>query len=94
MSGRSLFLSLFLLSDQFSQEYLFYKKSAKTGLRVFYNGDLQLYNCHELLQTVVFDPALVAIDGIVDMVYGNNAKKALHRVRQIEGVCEKVHKLR
>ena len=26
------------------------------------------------------------------MIYGNGAKKNLHRVRQIEGVCEKVHK--
>ena len=26
------------------------------------------------------------------MVYGRNGKKNLHRVRQIEGVCEKVHK--
>ena len=26
------------------------------------------------------------------MVYGNGGKKNLHRVRQIEGVCEKVHK--
>ena len=26
------------------------------------------------------------------MVYGRNGKKKLHRVRQIEGVCEKVHK--
>ena len=26
------------------------------------------------------------------MVYGNSHKKDLHRVRQIEGACEKVHK--
>ena len=26
------------------------------------------------------------------MVHGNNFKKNLHRVRQIEGVCEKVQK--
>ena len=26
------------------------------------------------------------------MVHGNNAKKDLHRVRQIDGVCEKVPK--
>ena len=34
------------------------------------------------------------IDGIVYMEYGNKsgALKNLHRVRQIEGVCEKVHK--
>ena len=25
------------------------------------------------------------------MVHGNGAKKNLHRVRQIEGVCENVH---
>ena len=25
------------------------------------------------------------------MVHGNGRKKNLHRVRQIEGVCEKVH---
>ena len=26
------------------------------------------------------------------MIYGNSAKKDLHRVRHIEGVCEKIHK--
>ena len=32
---------------------------------------------------------LAAIDGIVYMEYGNGAKNNLHRVPQIESVCEK-----
>ena len=36
--------------------------------------------------------APAAIDGVVYMVHEDGAKKNLHRVRQIEGVCEKVNK--
>jgi len=80
------------------KECIFNKKSAKTGLRVFYNGDLRLFNCHACCGRWYFTfngaecSAPAAIDGLVYMVYGRNGKKNLHRVRQIEGVCEKVHK--
>jgi len=33
-----------------------------------------------------------AIEGAVYMIYVNGGKKDLQSVRQIEGVCEKVHK--
>ncbi|XP_067033623.1 collagen triple helix repeat-containing protein 1-like [Acropora muricata] len=80
------------------KECLFYKKSADTGLRVFYNGNLRLYNCHQCCRRWYFTfngvecSAPAAIDGVIYMVHGNNAKKNLLRVRQIEGVCEKVNK--
>lgn len=80
------------------KECVFKKKSAKTGLRVFYNGDLRIYNCHACCRRWYFTfngvecSAPAAIDGIVYMVHGNSGKKNLHRVRQIEGVCEKVNK--
>ncbi|XP_068748748.1 collagen triple helix repeat-containing protein 1-like [Montipora capricornis] len=79
------------------KECVFNKTSANTGLRVFFNGALRIYNCHGCCKRWYFtfngaecsNPA--AIDGVVYMVHGNGAKKDLHRVRQIEGVCEKVH---
>ncbi|XP_015753054.1 PREDICTED: collagen alpha-1(XVII) chain-like [Acropora digitifera] len=80
------------------KECLFNKTSSKTGLRVFFNGNLRIYNCHQCCRRWYFTfngaecSAPAAIDGIVYMVHGNGAKKNLHRVRQIEGVCEKVHK--
>ncbi|KAK2574040.1 Collagen triple helix repeat-containing protein 1 [Acropora cervicornis] len=80
------------------KECLFNKTSSKTGLRVFFNGNLRIYNCHQCCRRWYFTfngaecSAPAAIDGIVYMVYGNSGKKNLHRVRQIEGVCEKVHK--
>jgi len=80
------------------KECIFNKKSADTGLRVFYNGDLRLYNCHACCRRWYFTfngvecSAPAAIDGIVYMVHGNSGKRNLHRVRQIEGVCEKVNK--
>ncbi|XP_067032944.1 collagen triple helix repeat-containing protein 1-like [Acropora muricata] len=80
------------------KECIFKKNFAKTGLRVFYNGDLRLHNCHDCCRRWYFTfngaecSAPAAIDGIVYMRNGNNGKKNIHRVRQIEGVCEKVHK--
>ena len=80
------------------QECIFNKVHDRTGLRVFWNGPLRIYNCHACCRRWYFKfngaecstPA--AIDGVVYMVHGNGAKKDLHRVRQIEGVCEKVPK--
>lgn len=84
--------------DLYFQECIFNKISDRTGLRVFWNGPLRIYNCHACCRRWYFkfngaecsSPA--AIDGVVYMVHGNGAKKDLHRVRQIEGVCEKVPK--
>ncbi|XP_068681031.1 collagen triple helix repeat-containing protein 1-like [Montipora foliosa] len=79
------------------KECLFYKASGNTGLRVFWNGNLRIYNCNSCCKRWYFtfngaecsNPA--AIDGLVYMRYGNGANlKNLLRVRQIDGVCENV----
>jgi len=77
------------------KECVFKKKSANTGLRVFWNGNLRLYGCHACCRRWYFTfngaecstPA--AIDGVVYMIHGK--QKNLQRPRHIEGVCEKVH---
>ena len=72
--------------------------SEETSLRVFWNGVLRLNNCHACCRRWYFTfngaecSAPAAIDGIVYMVHGDGGKKNLHRTRQIQGVCEKVHK--
>ena len=81
-----------------SQECVFKKMSDKTGLRVFWNGVLRIAGCHNCCRRWYFTfngaecSAPAAIDGLVYMVHGNSARKDLLRVRQIEGVCEKVDK--
>lgn len=74
----------------------FKKASSKTGLRVFWNGVLRIYNCNNCCKRWHFTfngrecrfPA--KIDGVVYMRYGAQAKKNLLRVRHIEGVCERI----
>ena len=78
--------------------YKMQEKSDTTGLRVCWNGNLRLSDCHGCCRRWYFTfngaecSAPAAIDGIVYMVHGNSGKKNLHRVRHIEGVCEKIHK--
>ena len=98
-SGHFHFVSCIVdLFFSFLQECVFKKISDKTGLRVFWSGPLRIYNCHSCCRRWYFTfngaecSAPAAIDGVVYMVHGNSAKKDLHRVRQIEGVCQKVHK--
>ena len=83
----------------FSQECVFKKMSDNTALRVFWTGALRIYNCDSCCSRWYFtfngaecsSPA--AIDGGVYMRYGSGSRlKDLHRVRHIEGVCEKIHK--
>ena len=68
----------------------------KLALRAFWNGVLRIYNCHACCRRWYFTfngaecSAPAAIDGVVYMIHGDGGKKDLHRVRQIEGVCEKV----
>ena len=82
----------------FLQECVFNKLFDKTGLRVFWNGALRIYNCHDCCRRWYFTfngaecSAPEAIDGLVYMRHGDGYKKNLHRVRQIEGVCENVAK--
>ena len=93
-----LFLSLFLFCNQFPQECLFYKKSADTGLRVFFNGALSIYGCDNCCSRWYFTfndaecSAPLAIDGVVYLHKGSPDQKNLQRVREIDGVCEKVPK--
>ena len=80
------------------KECIFKKASDTTGLRVFYSGNLRLYNCHACCRRWYFTfngaecSTPGAIDGVVYMIYGHGRKKDLHRPRHIEGVCEKIHK--
>ena len=83
----------------FLQECIFKKLSDNTALRVFWTGALRIYNCDDCCSRWYFtfngaecsSPA--AIDGGVYMRYGSGSRlKNLHRVRHIEGVCEKIHK--
>ena len=84
--------------NRFSQECLFNKSSANTGLRVFFDEVLRLYNCNACCRRCYFNfngregSAPASIDGVVYMANGRSDIKDLYRVRQIEGVCEKVHK--
>lgn len=67
---------------------------------MFWNGVLRIYNCNSCCKRWYFTfngaecDAPAAIDGVVYMQTGAspNAIKDLHRVRQIEGVCETVSK--
>ena len=80
------------------KECSFKKTSDTTGLRVFWSDNLRLANCHACCRRWYFTfngaecstPA--PIDGIVYMIHGSSWKKDLHRVRHIEGVCEKINK--
>ena len=80
------------------KECIFKKTSATTGLRVFWSGTLRLYNCHACCRRWYFTfngaecSTPGAIDGVVYMIQGNSGRKDLHRVRHIEGVCEKIRK--
>ena len=92
------FTSLIFLLLTVLKECIFKKTSDTTGLRVFWNGNLRLRGCHDCCRRWYFTlngaecSTPGAIDGIVYMIHGNGGKKDLHRVRHIEGVCEKIHK--
>ena len=93
-----LFTCLIFLPLAILKECIFKKASDTTGLRVFWSGTLRLYNCHGCCRRWYFTfngaecSTPGAIDGVVYMVHGNGGKKDLHRVRHIEGVCEKIRK--
>ena len=93
-----LFTCLIFLPLAILKECIFKKASGATGLRVFWSGTLRLANCHGCCRRWYFTfngaecSTPGAIDGIVYMVHGSGSKKNLHRVRHIEGVCEKIHK--
>lgn len=79
-------------------ECFFKKRSNDTGLHVYFNGVLSLYNCNKCCKRWHFTfngkecDAPAAIDGIVYMRSGAspNAVNELLRVRTIEGACETI----
>ncbi|XP_078363969.1 collagen triple helix repeat-containing protein 1-like [Oculina patagonica] len=85
-------------SQETEKECVFNKTFNSTGLRVVWNEDLRIYGCHTCSRRWYFTfngaecLAPAAIDGVVYMIFGAIGKKNLYRIRQIEGVCEKVHK--
>lgn len=82
----------------FIKECIFKKTSDNTALRVFWNGDFRVGNCHNCCNRWYFtfngaecsSPA--AIDGIFLMYQGTSWQKNPHRPRHIEGICEKLRK--
>ena len=83
----------------FLQECIFKKTSDNIALRVFWSGALRICNCDNCCSRWYFTfngaecSAPAATDGAVYMRYGSGSRLTnLHRVRHIEGVCEKIHK--
>ena len=83
----------------FQQECIFKKASDNTSLRVYWSGQLRIYNCDACCRRWYFTfngaecSAPAAIDAVVYMTYGTGERqKNLHRPRHVEGVCDKIHK--
>ena len=83
----------------FQQDCVFEKRSDSTSLRVYWSGQLRIYNCDACCRRWYFTfngvecstPA--AIDATVYMYKGSGSRKDnLHRPRHVEGVCDKIHK--
>lgn len=80
------------------KECIFKKTSDNTALRVFWNGDFRVGNCHDCCHRWYFTfngaecSAPAAIDGVFLVYQGTSWKKNPHRPRHIEGICEKLHK--
>jgi len=88
--------TLFFL-QKIPQQCNFKKSSSATSLRVFWSGALRIHNCNGCCMRWFFTfndaecSAPLPIEGVVYMATGAhpNAVKDLHRVRHIEGVCNK-----
>ncbi|CAH3194554.1 unnamed protein product, partial [Porites evermanni] len=80
------------------KECIFNKKSDKTALRVFWNGDFRVYNCYRCCSRWYFTfngaecSTPSAIDGIFIVWNDKNFVGNPHRPRHIEGICEKLRK--
>ncbi|CAH3019022.1 unnamed protein product [Porites evermanni] len=81
------------------KDCVFEKRSDSTSLRVYWSGQLRIYNCDACCRRWYFTfngvecstPA--AIDATVYMYKGSGSRKDnLHRPRHVEGVCDKIHK--
>ncbi|CAH3195537.1 unnamed protein product [Porites evermanni] len=81
------------------KECIFKKALDNTSLRVYWSGQLRIYNCDKCCRRWYFTfngaecSAPAAIDAVVYMTYGTGERlKNLHRPRHVEGVCDKIHK--
>ena len=81
------------------QECIFKKASDNTGLRVYWSGQLRIYNCNSCCNRWYFTfngaecSAPAAIDTVVYMYRGAGSRiNNLYRPRHVEGVCDKIHK--
>ena len=88
-----------LLFPFFQQDCVFEKRSDSTSLRVYWSGQLRIYNCDACCRRWYFTfngaecstPA--AIDATVYMYKGTGSRlDNLHRPRHVEGVCDQIHK--
>lgn len=74
---------------------VFVKKSSSTALRVYYGGNLRVYNCINCCKRWYFTfngaecNAPMAIDGVF---YITEARENIHRHRHIEGHCLNIPK--
>ncbi|XP_028514297.1 collagen triple helix repeat-containing protein 1-like, partial [Exaiptasia diaphana] len=77
------------------KDCVFQKKFKHTFLHVYFNGVLRIASCNNCCKRWFFTfngaecQSPNAIDGIVYMATGKN--EDLHRVRHIEGHCDKIH---
>ncbi|XP_073250856.1 uncharacterized protein [Porites lutea] len=81
------------------KECIFKKTSDNTSLRVYWSGQLRIYNCDDCCRRWYFTfngaecSAPAAIDAVVYMRYGAGRRlDNLYRPRHVEGVCDKIHK--
>ena len=86
-----------VVSSPFKQECTFEKTSENSSLRVYFSGQLRIYNCDNCCKRWYFtfndtecsSPA--AIDAVVYMWKGQGTQNLL-RPRHVEGVCENITK--
>ncbi|XP_031573023.1 collagen triple helix repeat-containing protein 1-like [Actinia tenebrosa] len=78
------------------RDCVFQKKDNNSILHVYWNGNLRIHNCNDCCKRWFFTFNGIecktprAIDGIVYMAKG--VAHNIHRVRHIEGHCDKIHK--
>ena len=75
---------------------MFFKNFSDTSLHVYWTGALRIYNCDSCCKRWYFTfngtecSGPLPIDGIVHMYKGIGESQ--HRVRNIEGHCNNIHK--
>ena len=80
----------------FSQECLFTKNFSDTSLHVYWTGVLRISNCDTCCKRWYFTfngtecATPLPIDGLVYM--GRSKSQNIHRVNNIEGHCNNIHK--